>query len=231
MDAGRLLRTARASDEGQPAGTGRRPDAREAEDDRHRAGEGFRHHHDRPRHGQGACSARWGRSRCCEKGVKKLKTENGWIVIPTNFANYGTDYETRAGIALIGLGGIWPQDVSYPTAFLDGDDKPLDGANRYVLHFDEGPDAAQQHHLVGLDVRPAGLLRGERYQPLQPRPMDAAAVQRTTARSTSTSRRVLRARRKSPTGCLRPRAARSTSRCASSGRRKRYSTAPTSSRR
>ena len=73
-----------------------------------------------------------------EKGVKKLKTENGWIVIPKNFANYGTDYETRAGIALIGLGGIWPQDVSYPTAFLDGDDKPLDGAHRYVLHFDKG---------------------------------------------------------------------------------------------
>ncbi len=73
-----------------------------------------------------------------QKGVKKLKTENGWIVIPKNFANYGTDYETRAGIALIGLGGIWPQDVSYPTAFLDGDDKPLDGASRYVLHFEKG---------------------------------------------------------------------------------------------
>ena len=73
-----------------------------------------------------------------EKGVKDLKTKNGWIVIPSDFANYGTDYQTRAGIALIGLGGIWPKDVSYPTAFLDGDDKPLDAANRYVLHFDKG---------------------------------------------------------------------------------------------
>jgi len=72
-----------------------------------------------------------------EKGVKDLKTKNGWIVIPSDFANYGTDYETRAGIALIGLGGIWPKDVSYPTAFLDGDNKPLDAANRYVLHFDK----------------------------------------------------------------------------------------------
>jgi hypothetical protein len=72
------------------------------------------------------------------KGVKKLKTENGWIVIPKDFANYGTDYETRAGIALIGLGGITPVDVVYPTAFEDGDGKPLDGANRYVLHFDKG---------------------------------------------------------------------------------------------
>ena len=73
-----------------------------------------------------------------QKALKKLKTENGWIVIPENFADYGTDYKTRAGIALIGLGGIWRQDVVYPTAFMDGDGKPLDGANRYVLHFDEG---------------------------------------------------------------------------------------------
>jgi hypothetical protein len=72
------------------------------------------------------------------KGVKKLKTENGWIVIPKDFANYGTDYETRAGIALIGLGGIRPVDVVYPTAFEDGDGKPLDGAGKYTLHFDKG---------------------------------------------------------------------------------------------
>ncbi len=73
-----------------------------------------------------------------QKGVKKLKTENGWIVIPKDFASYGTDYETRAGIALIGLGGIQPVDITYPTAFDDGDGKPLDAANRYVLHFDKG---------------------------------------------------------------------------------------------
>lgn len=72
------------------------------------------------------------------KGVQKLDTEQGWIVIPDNFANYGTDYLTRAGIALIGLGGIWPIDILYPTAFLDANDKPLDGANRYTLHFEKG---------------------------------------------------------------------------------------------
>ena len=73
-----------------------------------------------------------------QKALGKLKTENGWLVIPEDFAAYGTDYKTRAGIALIGLGGIWRQDVVYPTAFKDGDGKPLDGANRYVLHFDKG---------------------------------------------------------------------------------------------
>ncbi len=73
-----------------------------------------------------------------QDGVKKLKTENGWIVIPKDFANYGTDYETRAGIALIGLGGIRPDDVVYPTAFLDSENKPLDAASRYILHFEKG---------------------------------------------------------------------------------------------
>ena len=44
--------------------------------------------------------------------------QNGWIVIPKNFANYGTDYLIRPGIAFVGLGGIWPQDLVYhPTAF------------------------------------------------------------------------------------------------------------------
>ncbi len=73
-----------------------------------------------------------------QKAVTKLKTDQGWIVIPKDFADYGTDYQTRAGIALVGLGGIRPQDVVYPTAFDDGDNKPLDAANRYVLHFDKG---------------------------------------------------------------------------------------------
>ena len=73
-----------------------------------------------------------------QKAIKKLKTENGWIVIPKDFANYGTDYTTRAGIALVGLGGIRPDDVVYPTAFEDGDGKPFDATHRYVLHFGKG---------------------------------------------------------------------------------------------
>jgi hypothetical protein len=46
-----------------------------------------------------------------EKGVTKLKTKNGWIVMPENMGDYGTDYETRAGIALVGLGAIQPHDA------------------------------------------------------------------------------------------------------------------------
>jgi hypothetical protein len=73
-----------------------------------------------------------------QEGVKELKTENGWIVMPKDMGNYGTDYNIRAGIALVGLGAIELRDVVYPTAFIDGDSKPRDGANRYTLHFDKG---------------------------------------------------------------------------------------------
>ena len=72
-----------------------------------------------------------------EIGVKKLETKDGWVVMPGNMANYGTDYLTRAGIALIGLGAIWPADVSYPVAFNDREEKELDGANNYMLHFEK----------------------------------------------------------------------------------------------
>jgi len=73
-----------------------------------------------------------------QEGVKKLKTENGWIVIPKDFANYGTDYETGPASRCSGSAESRPHDVVYPTAFDDGDGKPLAGANRYVLHFDKG---------------------------------------------------------------------------------------------
>ncbi len=66
------------------------------------------------------------------------KPVNGWQFFPKNLANFGTDYQGRAIVALVGLGANLPADAIYPTAFLDGDGKPLDGANRYVLHFPKG---------------------------------------------------------------------------------------------
>jgi hypothetical protein len=73
-----------------------------------------------------------------QDGAKKLMTENGWIVMPKDMGNHGTDYETRAGMALVGLGAIQPQDLVYATAFIDGDGEPLNGGNRYILHFEKG---------------------------------------------------------------------------------------------
>lgn len=71
------------------------------------------------------------------KGIQKLPMEKGWAKLSPDIANYGTDYLTRAALAMIGLGAVWPKDVSYPVCFGDEDNKPLDAAHNYVLHFDK----------------------------------------------------------------------------------------------
>jgi hypothetical protein len=63
---------------------------------------------------------------------------NGWNIPPMNTGNFGTDYQTRAIVALIGVGANIVKDAIYPTAFVDADNSPLTGANRYVLHFAKG---------------------------------------------------------------------------------------------
>jgi hypothetical protein len=72
-----------------------------------------------------------------QEGVSKMKTVNGWIQ-PTNLGRYGTDYDTRAGIAWLGLGADMQEDTIYPTAYVDGDGKLLDSANKYVMHYEKG---------------------------------------------------------------------------------------------
>jgi hypothetical protein len=59
--------------------------------------------------------------------------KNNWQSLNT-CGTYGTDYLTRAAVAMIGLGCNLPQDAIYPTTMLDATGQPLDGANRYVLH-------------------------------------------------------------------------------------------------
>jgi hypothetical protein len=66
-----------------------------------------------------------------------MKNVNGWIN-PLNLGRYGTDYDTRAGVAYMGLGADLHEDTVYPTAYVDGDGKPLDSANKYVMHFEKG---------------------------------------------------------------------------------------------
>ena len=59
---------------------------------------------------------------------------NGWV-FSTKTGLYGTDYLQRAFITAIGLGANRPQDAVYPTCDVDSAGKPLDGANKYVMHF------------------------------------------------------------------------------------------------
>ena len=72
-----------------------------------------------------------------QEGVSKMKTVNGWMQ-PHDLGAYGTDYDTRAGIAWLGLGADKQEDTIYPTAYTDGDGNPLDSANKYIMHYDKG---------------------------------------------------------------------------------------------
>lgn len=64
--------------------------------------------------------------------------ENGWSVTRQGVGNYGTRFQMRALIALIGLGANLNEDASYPTCQTDQNGDKFNGANKYVIHFEKG---------------------------------------------------------------------------------------------
>ncbi len=62
----------------------------------------------------------------------------GWSTPPANIGNFGTDYNTRAAVATVGLGANLPADATYPNTRLDAQGQPLNGNHRYRLHFKAG---------------------------------------------------------------------------------------------
>jgi len=71
-----------------------------------------------------------------QAGPYGMSGVNGWVN-PLNLGRYAIDYQTRALVAWLGLGALTSDDAVYPSAFVDGDGRVLDGAARYVLHFDK----------------------------------------------------------------------------------------------
>lgn len=63
---------------------------------------------------------------------------NGWSMNTDTMGVYGNYYLKRAIVAQLGLGANLPEDAIYPLNIGDANGKPLDGANKYVLHFDKG---------------------------------------------------------------------------------------------
>lgn len=72
-----------------------------------------------------------------DAGPYTMKTANGWINM-LNLGAYGTDYQTRAYVAFMGLGALPKEDAVYPTAFVDSTNTPLDGSHNYIMHFNKG---------------------------------------------------------------------------------------------
>ncbi len=60
---------------------------------------------------------------------------NGWSMNTDTMGVYGNYYLKRAMVAQMGLGANLPEDAIYPLNLADEAGKPLDGANKYVIHF------------------------------------------------------------------------------------------------
>jgi hypothetical protein len=71
-----------------------------------------------------------------QEGITKSDNVNGWVNLRT-LGRYGTDYNTRAGVAYVGLGADLCEDTIYPSAYFDGDGKRFDSANKYVMRFEK----------------------------------------------------------------------------------------------
>lgn len=71
--------------------------------------------------------------------MKSTKAVNGWLYWTSNAGQYGTDYEQRAMVTLIGPGLNFPQDAIYPFSEEDGDGHKYNGSKHaYVMRFSEG---------------------------------------------------------------------------------------------
>jgi hypothetical protein len=63
-------------------------------------------------------------------------TRNGWLMNTETMGAWGTDYLKRATVDRIGLSAASPEDILYPTAFVDEHGQALDGSGRYAMRFE-----------------------------------------------------------------------------------------------
>jgi hypothetical protein len=73
------------------------------------------------------------------RAMKAKKPVNGWLYWTSDAGQYGTDYEQRAMVTMIGPGLNFPQDALYPFSEKDADGKEYDGSKHgYVMRFEKG---------------------------------------------------------------------------------------------
>lgn len=119
----------------------------------------------------------------------------GWYTPPANTGEYGTDYEARAAIAVLGLGANTPAEATYPAGVTDGNGVFFVGVNRYRLTFskEQLPPARYFWSLTMYDAD--GYLvdnPGDRYSvgpshpPLLTRPDGSVVIEISRTRPTAT---------------------------------------------
>jgi len=78
------------------------------------------------------------RQKLSEMSTQDRSSENNWAVVREGIGVYGTAYNIRAFVALIGLGALTPAEAAYPNSQLDQNGDPLSGQHRYRIHFEAG---------------------------------------------------------------------------------------------
>ena len=66
------------------------------------------------------------------------RVANHWSMNTDTMGVYGNYYLKRAIVSQLGLGANQPEDAIYPMNLGDQTGRPLDGVNKYALHFDKG---------------------------------------------------------------------------------------------
>jgi hypothetical protein len=66
------------------------------------------------------------------------RVANHWSMNTDTMGVYGNYYLKRAMVAQLGLGANLPEDAIYPLNLADENGAPLDGGNKYTIHFDKG---------------------------------------------------------------------------------------------
>src|SRR5262245_50013315 len=66
------------------------------------------------------------------------RVANYWSMNTDTMGVYGNYYLKRAIVTQLGLGANLPEDAIYPLNLGDATSQPLDGANKYTIHFDKG---------------------------------------------------------------------------------------------
>ena len=66
------------------------------------------------------------------------RVANHWSMNTDTMGVYGNYYLKRAIVSQLGLGANLPEDAIYPLNLGDEAGRPLDGASKYVLHFEKG---------------------------------------------------------------------------------------------
>jgi hypothetical protein len=72
-----------------------------------------------------------------EKLPTLARIANGWQMNTDTMGVYGNYYLKRAIVAMVGLGANQPEDAIYPLNVGDSEGRPLEGNQRYVLHFEK----------------------------------------------------------------------------------------------